>query len=90
MNWNPNKPKGTNVPPPSRLLHAPKAIRCPNCNAPVRPNQIRCDYCGSWFDEDCVEMEILYADNKPFMIVEKISDEVTEEIRRQDWQSEVI
>ena len=89
MNWNPNKPKGTNVPPPARLLHAPKAIRCPNCNAPVRPNQIRCDYCGSWF-ENCVETEILYADNKPFMIVEKISEEVAEEIRRQGLQSEVI
>lgn len=59
------------------------AVCCPNCNAPVRPNQIRCDYCGSWFDEDHVEMEILYADNKPYMIVEKISEEVAEEIRRQ-------
>lgn len=59
------------------------AVCCPNCGAPVRPGRARCDYCGSWFESDNVETEILYADGKPFMIVEKISDEVAEEIRRQ-------
>lgn len=83
MNWNPAKHKGTNVPPPSMLLHAPKRVNCPNCGAPARPGSARCEYCGSWFESDHVEMEILYADNKPYMIVEKISEEVAEEIRRQ-------
>lgn len=83
MNWNPAKRKGTNVPPPSRLPHAPKAIRCPNCNAPVRPNQIRCEYCGSWFEAPDTSQIVFYADNEPVMIVEKISEEVAEEIRRQ-------
>ena len=83
MNWNPAKRKGTNVPPPTRLPHAPKPVNCPNCGAPVQPGQRKCEYCGSWFESNHVEMEILYADNKPFMIVKKISEEVAEEIRRQ-------
>lgn len=59
------------------------AVCCPSCGAPVQPGSARCEYCGSWFESNRVEMEILYADNKPYMIVEKISEEVAEEIRRQ-------
>ena len=59
------------------------AVCCPNCGAPVRPGRASCEYCGSWFESNHVETEILYADNKPFMIVEKISEKVAEEIRRQ-------
>lgn len=90
MNWNPAKRKGTNVPPPARLLHAPKRVNCPNCGAPVRPGSARCEYCGSWFEAPDTSQIVFYADNEPVMIVEKISEEVAEEIRRQDWQSEVI
>lgn len=46
MNWNPNKPKGTNVPPPARLPKAPpRATNCPNCGAPIEG--AKCPYCGT-------------------------------------------
>lgn len=56
-----------------------KAERCPNCNAPVRPGQRKCDYCGTWFEVPDVERIILYADNQPFEIVEKVNDWITRE-----------
>lgn len=82
MNWNPNKPKGTNVPPPSRLPHAPKQIRCPNCNAPLRPNQRQCEYCGTWFEVPGTEQIVLYADGKPYEIVERVNDFITRDEAR--------
>ena len=60
-----------------------KTVCCPNCNAPVRPNQLKCDYCGTLFEVPETEQIILYADGKPFEIAERVSDFITrDEARR--------
>ena len=66
-----------------------KAERCPNCNAPVRPNQLKCDYCGTWFDVPDVERIILYADNQPFEIVEKVNDWITNDVNRNNLSDSI-
>ncbi len=48
MNWRLKRNTGTNVPPPTIIPHAPKRIRCPYCDAPLRPGQPQCEYCGMW------------------------------------------
>lgn len=60
-----------------------KTVCCPNCNAPLRPNQRQCEYCGSWFEVPEIERIILYADNKPIEIAERVNDLLTaNEVRR--------
>ena len=85
MNWNPqSRKKVPFIPaPPTITPSKPKAVCCPNCNAPVRPNQRQCEYCGSWFDVPEAEQIILYADGKPFEIAERVNDFMTrDEARR--------
>jgi predicted amidophosphoribosyltransferase len=94
MNWNPKNRKKVQfvpVPPPPMLKlmpSAPKQIRCPNCNAPVRPNQRQCEYCGSWFEVPEVEQITLYADGKPFEIVERVNDFMTRDEARRMYLNE--
>lgn len=85
MNWNPQRRK--KVPfipaPPTITPSKPKAVCCPNCNAPVQPGQRKCEYCGTWFEVPSVERIILYADGKPFEIAERVNDFMTrDEARR--------
>lgn len=86
MNWNPlSRKKVPFIPPPPTFITAskPKAVCCPNCNAPVQPGQRKCEYCGSWFEVPEVEQIILYADGKPFEIAERVNDFMTrDEARR--------
>ena len=31
---------------------------CPNCSAPLKPNQIKCDYCGTYFlDFESIDLQ---------------------------------
>lgn len=44
-------------------------VKCPNCGAPIR-NLLRCEYCGTLHccdNSKNIDVEILYADNKPIM-----------------------
>jgi len=60
-----------------------KTVCCPNCGAPVHSRQRECEYCGSVFDVPETEQIIMYADNEPVMIVERINDFITrDEARR--------
>lgn len=66
-----------------------KAERCPNCNAPVRPFHIKCDYCGTWFKVPEIEQIVLYADGKPFEIVERVNDWLTNDVNRNNLSDSI-
>ena len=90
MNWNPqSRKKVPFIPaPPTITPSKPKAVCCPNCNAPVQPGQRKCEYCGTWFEVPEVEQIILYADGKPFDIAERVNDFMTRDEARRMYLNE--
>lgn len=40
---------------------------CPNCGAPIDYSKEKCEYCGTYYEKDNPEYEILYADEKPVL-----------------------
>lgn len=49
---------------------------CPNCAAPIRPGDTRCEYCGTWYvgadlaqSQDVVVIRKLYANGEVVLTI---------------------
>lgn len=40
---------------------------CQNCGAPIDYSKEKCEYCGTYYERDDTEYDVLYADEKPVL-----------------------